>query len=130
MSVNTVEFYSHRENENEVEQTFTLKLNCFQIKNFCICLVKIFKLLSILNLEIKFSWLYELLTFVLDGNTVISQKTQLNQRTIHNLRSYLTCWHTKMYISINHTICESLVKIIIQTWMVVNYAKKLPQKMQ
>ena len=91
MSVNTVEFYSHRENENEVDRTFTFKLNCFQIKNFCICLVKIFKLLSILNLEIKFNGLYELSTFVLDGNTVISQKTQLNQRTIHNLRSYLAC---------------------------------------
>ena len=57
------------------------------------------------------------------------QKTQLNQRTRHNLQSHLACWHTKMCTVIRNTICESLVNILtLQTWMLVNVCRKIPKK--
>ena len=40
-----------------------------------------------------------------------SQKTQLNQSTLHNLQPHLVCQHTKMFTLISHTICEILVNI-------------------
>ena len=59
----------------------------------------------------------------------IPKRTQLNQRTFHNLQSDLASWYTEIRTSIKHTICESLVKYNnSDIWMVVNYVWKYPKK--